>query len=45
LNLCQAINQALHIALEEDPSALCFGEDVAFGGVFRCSVGLQNRFG
>ena len=44
-NLCQAINQALHIALEDDPSAVCFGEDVAFGGVFRCTVGLQDKFG
>lgn len=44
-NLCQSINQALHIALEEDPHALCFGEDVAFGGVFRCSLGLQDKFG
>ena len=25
--------------------ALCFGEDVAFGGVFRCTAGLQERFG
>lgn len=31
LNLCQAINQTLHSALEEDSSAVCFGEDVAFG--------------
>jgi len=22
-----------------------FGEDVAFGGVFRCTVNLKNRFG
>jgi pyruvate/2-oxoglutarate/acetoin dehydrogenase E1 component len=22
-----------------------FGEDVAFGGVFRCSIGLRDRFG
>ena len=22
-----------------------FGEDVAFGGVFRCSVGLQEKYG
>ena len=22
-----------------------FGEDVAFGGVFRCTVGLLERFG
>ncbi|CAK5085138.1 unnamed protein product [Meloidogyne enterolobii] len=45
INLCQAINSALNIALEEDPNSVCFGEDVAFGGVFRCSVGLQNKFG
>lgn len=25
--------------------ALCFGEDVSFGGVFRCTVGLYERFG
>lgn len=24
---------------------MVFGEDVAFGGVFRCSVGLQKKFG
>lgn len=22
-----------------------FGEDVAFGGVFRCTVGLQKKYG
>ena len=22
-----------------------FGEDVAFGGVFRCSVGLREKYG
>ncbi|KAH7728580.1 hypothetical protein AAVH_03891 [Aphelenchoides avenae] len=31
--------------MESDQSAVCFGEDVAFGGVFRCSVGLQDKFG
>lgn len=31
--------------MESDSSAVCFGEDVAFGGVFRCSVGLQEKFG
>lgn len=25
--------------------AVLFGEDVAFGGVFRCSVGLQDKYG
>jgi len=31
--------------LESDPTAVIFGEDVAFGGVFRCSVGLQDKYG
>ncbi|CAL8464309.1 g3844 [Coccomyxa elongata] len=44
-NLCSAVNDALHIALEQNPRALCFGEDVGFGGVFRCTVGLFDRFG
>lgn len=26
-------------------SACVFGEDVSFGGVFRCTVGLSDRFG
>lgn len=41
LNMFQAINNALDIALQEDDSALIFGEDVGFGGVFRCSLNLQ----
>ncbi|XP_012276742.1 2-oxoisovalerate dehydrogenase subunit beta, mitochondrial isoform X2 [Orussus abietinus] len=45
LNMFQAINSGLGIALERDPSAVIFGEDVAFGGVFRCSMGLRERFG
>jgi len=44
-NLCQSVNQAIHIAMEENESTVCFGEDVAFGGVFRCSVGLKDKFG
>ncbi|KAL6008153.1 hypothetical protein ACLOJK_033659 [Asimina triloba] len=44
-NLFSAINQALHIALETDPRAYVFGEDVSFGGVFRCTTGLADRFG
>lgn len=31
--------------METDESAITFGEDVAFGGVFRCSVGLREKFG
>ncbi|XP_057250577.1 2-oxoisovalerate dehydrogenase subunit beta 1, mitochondrial isoform X3 [Beta vulgaris subsp. vulgaris] len=51
VNLFSAINQALHIALDSDPryscfdSAYVFGEDVSFGGVFRCTIGLAERFG
>jgi 2-oxoisovalerate dehydrogenase E1 component beta subunit len=45
MNLYQAVNDALRIALETDETAVLFGEDVAFGGVFRCSMGLQERFG
>ncbi|PKI61352.1 2-oxoisovalerate dehydrogenase subunit beta 1, mitochondrial isoform X1 [Punica granatum] len=44
-NLCSAINQALHIALESDPRSYLFGEDVSFGGVFRCTTGLADRYG
>ncbi|KAI6242419.1 Transket-pyr domain-containing protein [Aphelenchoides fujianensis] len=40
-----SINAALHQALENDPTAVVFGEDVAFGGVFRCSVGLLEKYG
>lgn len=45
MNLYSAINQALHIALETDPRSYVFGEDVGFGGVFRCTTGLAERFG
>lgn len=45
MNLCQAINSAMDIAMEKDDTAICFGEDVAFGGVFRCSLGLQEKYG
>ncbi|MFH4981527.1 hypothetical protein AB6A40_008236 [Gnathostoma spinigerum] len=45
MNLCNAVNNAMDITLKTDPSACVFGEDVAFGGVFRCSVGLQDKYG
>ncbi|KAI9000364.1 thiamine diphosphate-binding protein [Hyaloraphidium curvatum] len=45
MNLCQAVNDALTIAMAADDSAIVFGEDVAFGGVFRCTVGLEEKFG
>lgn len=45
MNLFSAVNDAMSIALETDPTAIVFGEDVAFGGVFRCSMDLRERFG
>ena len=32
-------------SLEADERAVVFGEDVSFGGVFRCSMGLLDQFG
>ncbi|KAI4864112.1 thiamine diphosphate-binding protein [Hypoxylon rubiginosum] len=45
MNLFQAINDALSTALAEDENVLVFGEDVSFGGVFRCTMKLADRFG
>ena len=45
MNLFQAVNDALSIALSKDERVLLFGEDVAFGGVFRCTMDLANDYG
>jgi 2-oxoisovalerate dehydrogenase E1 component beta subunit len=45
MNLYQAINDGLSTILEGDSKAVIFGEDVSFGGVFRCTSSLQDRFG
>ncbi|RDL37189.1 Transketolase [Venustampulla echinocandica] len=45
MNLFQSINDALSLALAADDNVLLFGEDVAFGGVFRCSMGLAEKYG
>ena len=45
MTLLQAVTSAMDITLDKDPSACIFGEDVAFGGVFRCTVGLQDKYG
>lgn len=44
-NLCGSIRDAMDIAMATDPTTLLFGEDVKFGGVFRCSVGLMEKYG
>lgn len=46
LNLVQALNDALDVALEQDRRVLVFGEDVGrMGGVFRVADGLQAKHG
>ena len=45
MNLFSAVNDAMAVSLASDPTAIVFGEDVGFGGVFRCSSGLRERFG
>ncbi len=46
MNMLQAINSALDIAMAENDKAVVFGEDVGiFGGVFRATDGLQKKYG
>jgi pyruvate dehydrogenase E1 component beta subunit len=44
--LVEAVNDALHMEMERDPTVMVMGEDVGkLGGVFRATAGLQERFG
>lgn len=45
MNLWSTIVHTLDMAMETDDSALIFGEDVKFGGVFRCTMGLNEKYG
>ncbi len=46
MNMGHAINSALDVMLGRDPRVVVFGEDVGyFGGVFRCTDGLQRKYG
>jgi len=46
LNMAQAINQALDLALAADERVIVLGEDVGTtGGVFRVTDGLQEAYG
>ncbi len=46
MNMVQAINSAMDIMLTRDPDVIVMGEDVGyFGGVFRCTDGLQRKHG
>jgi 2-oxoisovalerate dehydrogenase E1 component beta subunit len=46
MTMVQAIRSAMDVMLERDPDVVVFGEDVGFfGGVFRCTDGLQAKYG
>ena len=46
MNMIEAINSALDVMLEQDDNVILLGEDIGyFGGVFRCTAGLQEKYG
>ena len=46
MSMIEAINDALDIMLGRDPDVTLLGEDIGyFGGVFRCTAGLQEKHG
>ena len=46
LSMVEAIRDAMDCKMAEDERVVVFGEDVGyFGGVFRCTEGLQRKYG
>ncbi|TDR93037.1 alpha-ketoacid dehydrogenase subunit beta [Enterovirga rhinocerotis] len=46
MTMIQALNSAMDVLLTKDPDIVVFGQDVGyFGGVFRCTDGLQKKHG
>ncbi len=46
MNMIEAINSAMDVALSQDPNVTVLGEDIGyFGGVFRATAGLQAKHG
>jgi 2-oxoisovalerate dehydrogenase E1 component beta subunit len=44
--MIEAIRDAMDVMMERDEDVVVFGEDVGFfGGVFRCTQGLQAKYG
>ena len=46
MTMIQALRSAMDVMLGRNPDVVVFGEDVGyFGGVFRCTEGLQTKYG
>jgi 2-oxoisovalerate dehydrogenase E1 component beta subunit len=46
MTMIEAIRNAMDVSMGHDASVVVFGEDVGyFGGVFRCTAGLQQKYG
>ena len=46
MNMIEAIRSALDVVMNKDPNVVILGQDVGyFGGVFRCTDGLQRKYG
>lgn len=46
MSMIEAIRDAMDVMMAQDDSVVVFGQDVGyFGGVFRCSSGLQEKYG
>lgn len=46
MTMIEAIRSAMDVSMEGDDTVVVFGEDVGyFGGVFRCTQGLQQKYG
>ncbi len=46
MTMIEAIRDALDVSMARDADVVVFGEDVGyFGGVFRCTQGLQQKYG
>ena len=46
MNMVQALNSAMDVMLDRHSEVVLIGEDVGyFGGVFRCTDGLQRKYG
>lgn len=46
MTMIEAVRSAMDVSMERDRSVVVYGQDVGyFGGVFRCTAGLQKKYG